>query len=649
MWPCCVGEAANGCGCYGAPCLCISVPPSSSTKSYSAICSQQFRAATASLFTHTPHFTNHESLSSLLDSYAEFLRIYPRYSETNAVDRIRDDEYYHLMKSNHVCLDYNGIGLFSYSQFHYHGSAEAPVSSSFATTSKYLGMPVFNISYKSASLKIQLLHGGGESKLESAIKRRIMDYLNILDDEYSMVFTTNRASAFKLLADSYPFQASRKLLTVYDYKSEAVEEMISTSQKRGAKAVAAEFVWPRLKINTSKLKKKMAKKTRNKKHKGLFAFPLQSRVTGSRYPCLWMSVARENGWHVLLDACALGLKEINCFGLSLYQPDFIICSFYKVFGDNPSGFGCLFVKKSTISILEASTTSSIVSLVPPAKMLFTLHGEPGETNAEYEANSKYALQEDDEDTSCSFSGPIISSASQSGKLEQGDQSKAKKIEDCKPKEERHNSDIDEMLKQSASQTEAESSTSNIESARLKCKGLDHVDTLGLHMIGSRTRYLINWLVVALRTLHHPNTEPKIPLVRIYGPKIKFDRAPALAFNIFDWKGAKVEPNLVQKLADRSNISVSYALLQHILFPDKYRDEKGGIIEEGLANLEDTNARNTKRDKYIGIKVITVALGFLTSFEDTYRLWAFVAQFLNADFVEKECWRYASLNQNTVEI
>lgn len=626
MFSGCIGEAANVCTCYGSVCVCTSGTSRSGTRSTSAICRHQFRVATRSLFMNA-HFTNHESLPSLFDSYFEFIKLYPSYQESNLVDKIRDEEYQHLHKSNKVCLDYNGIGLFSYSQVHDQESVRMAESSSMSSNSSYLGVPIFNISYKSTSLKIQLLHGGKESVLESELRRKIMDYLNILEDEYLMVFTANRASAFKLLAESYPFESSKKLLSMYDYKSEAVEQMVSSAMKKGAKAVAAEFVWPTLKIRTSKLKKEMVNKTRNNKKKGLLAFPLQSRVTGSRYPCLWMSIARENEWHVLFDACALGPKEMKCFGLSLCQPDFIICSFYKIFGDNPSGFGCLFVKKSTIPILQTVTTFCIVSLVSPPKTLIHQHGESCDINPDSQFISRYTLQEDDEDTSCSFSGPIINSTSQSGKPEQGVAPITKK---------------EDML-------HTEASSSNTETTRLSCKGLDHLDSLGLRMIGSRARYLINWLVIALRTLHHPNTEPKIPLVRIYGPKIKFDRSPALAFNIFDWNGTKVEPNLVQKLADRSNISISYAFLQHIWFSDKYRNEKDRIDEEEQAKIQDTDARKIKNEKDSGLMVITVSLGFLTNFEDTYRLWAFVAQFLNADFVEKERWRYTSLNQNTIVI
>ncbi|KAL2477319.1 Pyridoxal phosphate (PLP)-dependent transferase superfamily protein [Forsythia ovata] len=39
---------------------------------------------------------------------------------------------------------------------------------------------------------------------------------------------------------------------------------------------------------------------------------------------------------------------MDSFGLSLFQPDFIITSFYRVFGYDLTGFGCLLIKKSVM-------------------------------------------------------------------------------------------------------------------------------------------------------------------------------------------------------------------------------------------------------------------------------------------------------------
>ncbi|KAL2527194.1 Pyridoxal phosphate (PLP)-dependent transferases superfamily protein [Abeliophyllum distichum] len=148
-------------------------------------------------------------------------------------------------------------------------------------------------------------------------------------------------------------------------------------------------------------------------------------------------------------------------------------------------------------------------------------------------------------------------------------------------------------------------------------------------------------------LQHPNRLDNASLVTIYGPKVKFDRGPALAFDLYDWKGEKVEPVLVQKLADRNNISLGSGVLNHIWFSEKYEETKQRVLERNGKEKETTRSKSKKAEP--GITVVTAALTFLTNFEDVYRLWAFVAQFLDADFVEKERWRYTALNQKTIEV
>ncbi|XP_021279078.1 molybdenum cofactor sulfurase [Herrania umbratica] len=648
----CLKELSQVClhGCCPSPFLSAHEPQSKASKptSTSAAYRRDFASKTTSSIFPNTQFTNHESLPSVQESLAEFSKAYPQYSDSYQVDQIRAQEYYHLSLSNHTCLDYLGIGLFSYSQLQKHESPTYRIaSSSFPVPPQspppILDIPFFGVSYKTGNLKTQLLHGGPASELESAIRKRIMTFLNVPENDYCMVFTANKTSAFKLLAESYPFQSNRKLLTVYDYESEAIEAMSNSSEKKGARVMSAEFSWPRLRIQSSKLRKMVESKEKNNKKRGLFVFPLHSRMTGARYPYLWMSIAQENGWHVLIDACALGPKDMDSFGLSLFRPDFLICSFYKVFGENPSGFACLFAKKSTVSVLETSTSSGMVGLVP-AEKLFRSVTESSDTDSEVEQTSKPNLLVDKPATPSSISGPIPVQASQSGRFEEG---KTYEIQ---------RADVAEKLKglETTEISESEKAIDIIQEDYLKqkgeveCRGLDQVDSLGLVTISNRARCLINWLVNALLKLQHPNTKG-IPLVRIYGPKIKFDRGPAIAFNVFDWKGEKVEPVLVQKLADRSNISLSYGFLHHICFADKYQEEKDKVIERRSNEAKglDGNKRKDKND--MGIAVVTAALGFLANFQDIYKLWAFIAQFLDADFVEKERWRYTALNQKTFEV
>ncbi|KAJ9173522.1 hypothetical protein P3X46_016645 [Hevea brasiliensis] len=646
MYSPCIREASEVCfhGCCPTPSLGLHghQPVTSITSAAASRC--DFEIAMASSIYPNSQFTNHESLPSLQESFSNFIKAFPQYSLTEKADKIREQEYYHLSLSKHVCLDYIGHGLFSY--FQQQSLCQASSSASTSTSpplhsSTAFEPPFFDISYKSVSLKSQLQYAGPESDLENKIQKRITAFMNISEDDYNMVFTANQSSAFKLLADSYPFQSHRNLLTVYDYENEAVKVMIESSEKKGAQVMSAEFSWPTLKIQSGKLQKKIASKKKKKKKKGLFVFPLQSRMTGARYSYFWMSMAQENGWHVLLDATALGPKDMETLGLSLFKPDFLICSFFKVFGENPSGFGCLFVKKSSISVLKDSTISPSIGIVRlvPATRPSQQSEEP--STADIETESKGNLELSSADVLPGSSSDPILSQHVSRKT-----SELHEIEEIDVKQKAP--ETEELLAPSES-TQFKMIESSISwNPELEYRGLDHADSLGLILISARARYLINWLVNALMSLQHPHSENGQPPISIYGPKIKFERGPAVAFNVFDWKGDKIDPALVQKLADRNNISLSYGFLHKIWLPDKHEEERRWTLETRTSG--GGSILNEKRDKpHSGISVVTAALGFLTNFEDVYRLWAFVSRFLDADFVEKERWRYTALNQKIIEV
>ena len=111
-----------------------------------------------------------------------------------------------------------------------------------------------------------------------------MDYLNIPESEYCLVFTVSHGSAFRLLAECYPFGTNMRLLTMFDHESQSVNWMTQAARDKGAKAYSAWFKWPTLKICTTELRKLISTKKRRRKDSatGLFVFPVQSRVTGPR-------------------------------------------------------------------------------------------------------------------------------------------------------------------------------------------------------------------------------------------------------------------------------------------------------------------------------------------------------------------------------
>ncbi|KAH7850981.1 hypothetical protein Vadar_005476 [Vaccinium darrowii] len=298
-------------------------------------------------------FESEESIPFLDESFDKFLAMYPKYQSTQKIDELRENEYANLSGSPpKVCLDYCGFGLFSFIQ-----------------TVHYWESSTFSLSEITANLSNHALYGGAEmGTMEHDIKTRIMDYLNIPENEYSLVFTVSRGSAFKLLAESYPFQTNKKLLTMFDHESQSVNMMAQGARDKGAEVQSAWFKWPTLKLCSTDLRKQISnKKKRKKEATGLFVFPVQSRVTGAKYSYQWMSLAQQNNWHVLLDAGSLGPKDMDSLGLSLFRPDFIITSFYRVFGYDPTGFGCLLIKKSVMGSLQnrsGQTGSGIVKITP---------------------------------------------------------------------------------------------------------------------------------------------------------------------------------------------------------------------------------------------------------------------------------------------
>ncbi|KAK9053208.1 hypothetical protein SSX86_029840 [Deinandra increscens subsp. villosa] len=284
-------------------------------------------------------YEDEDSIVEFDEALSKFLTMYPKYKSSERIDELRGSEYSHLTDCiSKVCLDYCGFGLFSFVQ-----------------SVNYWESCTISLSEITAHLGNHALYGGGErGTVEYDIKTKIFDYLNIPENEYGLVFTVSRGSAFKLLAESYPFHTNKKLLTMFDHESQSVNWMAQSAKEKGAKVHSAWFKWPTLKPCSTHLRKQILNKKRRKKDSstGLFVFPVQSRVTGAKYSYQWMALAQQNNWHVLLDAGALGPKDMDSLGLSLFRPDFIITSFYRVFGYDPTGFGCLLIKKSVIGSLQ---------------------------------------------------------------------------------------------------------------------------------------------------------------------------------------------------------------------------------------------------------------------------------------------------------
>ena len=95
----------------------------------------------------------------------------------------------------------------------------------------------------------------------------------------------------------------------------------------------------------------------------LFAYPAQCNQTGMRYPLEWSTriknacTERNLQQHqerislVLLDASAM--LSTSAISLKAHRPDFVVMSFYKIFG-YPTGIGALLVRKCLATCLKKS-------------------------------------------------------------------------------------------------------------------------------------------------------------------------------------------------------------------------------------------------------------------------------------------------------
>ena len=169
----------------------------------------------------------------------------------------------------------------------------------------------------------------------------------------------------------------------------------------------------------------------------------------------------------------------------------------------------------------------------------------------------------------------------------------------------------------------------IQEPELICRCLDHADMMGLNKTSFRLRFLINWLISSLLRLKHPGKD--VSLVRIYGPQVRYDRGASVAFNLFDRNGKLLNPDLIRMLADDINISLGLGFLRNIYL-------RGSLIKTPVAGFVDLDAiePSTKPENVPSrVEVLTASLGLLSDFKDVHKLWAFVARFLDPDYVTRE--------------
>ncbi len=276
------------------------------------------------------------------DATRALLDAYPEYRSTSRLDELRATEYAYLDEQDHVYLDYTGSGLSAYSQRRSHEARLANM---------LCGNPHSVNPTSEATTHL----------IEQA-RARILAHLKAPLDEYTVIFTPNATGAAKLVGEAYPFRRRTKLVLLTDNHN-SVNGLREYARRGHARTVYVHTQTPDLRADPVVLKTALRRRRRPwelcglgasgasavGKRRGLFAFPAQSNFSGVRHPLSWVSWAQEQGYDVLLDAAAY--LPTSTLDLSIVQPEFLIVSWYKLFG-YPTGVGCLVARRSALARLS---------------------------------------------------------------------------------------------------------------------------------------------------------------------------------------------------------------------------------------------------------------------------------------------------------
>lgn len=278
------------------------------------------------MFAPSPAVMQQIGLDRIDTDFALFRRAYPAYDLTWKLDELRATEYARLDRQGHVYLDHTGGALYAECQLRDHMAL--------------LSNGIFGNPHSKNLTSMAM------TELVEQVREYVLHYFNASPDEYMVIFTQNSTGALKLVGESYPFGPGDNYLLTFDNHN-SVNGIREFARSKGATVTYIPVAPPDLRADEEKLAQALEAARPGKNN--LFAYPAQSNFTGVQHPLYWIAQAQASGWDVLLDAASF--VPSNRLDLSIWHPDFVDISFYKMFG-YPTGTGCLLVRKTAAQKLR---------------------------------------------------------------------------------------------------------------------------------------------------------------------------------------------------------------------------------------------------------------------------------------------------------
>lgn len=280
---------------------------------------------------------------------AVFQEKFPAYQLTSKIDEIRQSEYARLDKLGHIYFDYTGGGLYGESQIQQH-----------------MDMLTNNVYGNPHSLNPTSL---AATEITESARRYVLDYLKADPEEYVVIFTANASNSLKLVGEAYPFKENAQYLLTFDNHN-SVNGIREYARCCDAKITYTPIHDDTLHMDEEALRNNLDNAIPDGNN--LFAYPAQSNFSGIQHDLDWIAYAQGKGWDVILDAAAF--LPTNSLDLSRYHPEFVVLSFYKMFG-YPTGMGALIAKRSVLAKMKrpwfAGGTISVATVQGDGHFLHT--------------------------------------------------------------------------------------------------------------------------------------------------------------------------------------------------------------------------------------------------------------------------------------
>jgi molybdenum cofactor sulfurtransferase len=255
----------------------------------------------------------------------EELKASASYAGTQALDEVRAREYPLLDAQRHIYLDYTASNLTPRSLVARHIDL---------LRGQLLGNPH---STNPASARTM--------ELVERARAAVLKFFNAPHEAWVVIFTSNATQALKLIGESYPFGPDGEYLLTFDNHN-SVNGIREFARAKRSRTTYVPIVLPDMRVDDEELARHLEQGRPGGAN--LFAYPAQSNFSGVQHPLGWIETAHRRGWDVLLDAASF--TPTNRLDLSRCEPDFVVQSFYKIFG-YPTGVGCLLARKGALAKL----------------------------------------------------------------------------------------------------------------------------------------------------------------------------------------------------------------------------------------------------------------------------------------------------------